>query len=187
MINFDLIQQSEPRNHTVLNHLRQASFKLSQESKCAYCLSPCNNRPGQQLQWKSDILLQADLLCFITKSFHSPSHPPLTHSQSSPSSMAQHLCDEFQVHLEFSEKQMHPASNVSLVIEAAANSFCAVRAVDQSVLLLKPETELSVEMVSFKMPCLPPLLLPPPLQHLSTWDHQTELGFYSLWHVISHL
>ncbi|OWK54562.1 Ovostatin, partial [Lonchura striata] len=56
-------------------------------------------------------------------------------------------CFKNKVHLEFSEKQMQPASNVSLVIEAAANSFCAVRAVDQSVLLLKPETELSMEMV----------------------------------------
>ena len=43
---------------------------------------------------------------------------------------------------------MRSASNVSLVIEAAANSFCAVRAVDQSVLLLKSETELSAETVS---------------------------------------
>lgn len=53
-----------------------------------------------------------------------------------------------QVQLQFSAKQMHSASNVSLVIEAAANSFCAVRAVDQSVLLLKSETELSAETVS---------------------------------------
>ncbi|NXU11552.1 OVOS protein, partial [Pardalotus punctatus] len=56
-------------------------------------------------------------------------------------------CFKNKVHLEFSEKQMHPASNVSLVIEAAAKSFCAVRAVDQRVLLLKPEMELSMEMV----------------------------------------
>ncbi|NXK40948.1 OVOS protein, partial [Piprites chloris] len=56
-------------------------------------------------------------------------------------------CFKNKVHLHFSEKQMHPASNVSLVIEAAANSFCAVRAVDQSMLLLKPDTELSMEMI----------------------------------------
>ncbi|XP_027760755.1 ovostatin-like [Empidonax traillii] len=56
-------------------------------------------------------------------------------------------CFKNKVHLQFSKKQIHPASNVSLVIEAAANSFCAVRAVDQSMLLLKPETELSVEMI----------------------------------------
>ncbi|KFV85384.1 Ovostatin, partial [Struthio camelus australis] len=56
-------------------------------------------------------------------------------------------CFKNKVQLQFSEKQMLSASNVSLVIEAAANSFCAVRAVDQSVLLLKSETELSVETV----------------------------------------
>ncbi|KFZ63747.1 Ovostatin, partial [Podiceps cristatus] len=56
-------------------------------------------------------------------------------------------CFKNKVQLQFSEKQMHSASNVSLVIEAAANSFCAVRAVDQSVLLLKSETELSAEKI----------------------------------------
>ncbi|XP_074966839.1 ovostatin-like [Phalacrocorax aristotelis] len=56
-------------------------------------------------------------------------------------------CFKNKVQLQFSEKQMRAASNVSLSIEAAANSFCAVRAVDQSVLLLKSETELSAEMV----------------------------------------
>ncbi|NWU49126.1 OVOS protein, partial [Dromas ardeola] len=56
-------------------------------------------------------------------------------------------CFENKVQLQFSEKQMRSASNVSLVIEAAANSFCAVRAVDQSVLLLKSETELSAETI----------------------------------------
>ncbi|NXW60107.1 OVOS protein, partial [Eurystomus gularis] len=56
-------------------------------------------------------------------------------------------CFKNKVQLQFSEKQMRSASNVSLVIEAAANSFCGVRAVDQSVLFLKSETELSAEMI----------------------------------------
>ncbi|KAM4672096.1 LOW QUALITY PROTEIN: ovostatin-like [Amazona ochrocephala] len=56
-------------------------------------------------------------------------------------------CFRNKVQLQFSAKQMHSASSVSLVIEAAANSFCAVRAVDQSVLLLKSETELSAETI----------------------------------------
>ncbi|NWX90083.1 OVOS protein, partial [Nothoprocta pentlandii] len=56
-------------------------------------------------------------------------------------------CFKHKVQLQFSQKQLLSASNVSLVIEAAANSFCAVRAVDQSVLLLKSETELSAETV----------------------------------------
>ncbi|NXY44020.1 OVOS protein, partial [Ceuthmochares aereus] len=56
-------------------------------------------------------------------------------------------CFKNKVQLQFSEKWMRSASNVSLVIEAAASSFCAVRAVDQSVLLLKSETELSAETI----------------------------------------
>ncbi|XP_005509812.2 ovostatin-like isoform X1 [Columba livia] len=56
-------------------------------------------------------------------------------------------CFKNKVQLQFSEKQMHSASKVSLVIEAAPNSFCAVSAVDQNVLLLKSETELSAEMI----------------------------------------
>uniref|UniRef100_A0A8V0ZKN1 Ovostatin n=1 Tax=Gallus gallus TaxID=9031 RepID=A0A8V0ZKN1_CHICK len=56
-------------------------------------------------------------------------------------------CFKNKVQLQFSEKQMLTTSNVSLVIEAAANSFCAVRAVDKSMLLLKSETELSAETI----------------------------------------
>ncbi|KFQ69903.1 Ovostatin, partial [Phaethon lepturus] len=57
------------------------------------------------------------------------------------------MCFKNKVQLQFSEMQMPSASNVSLVIEAAANSFCAVRAVDQGVLLVQSETELSAEMI----------------------------------------
>ncbi|KAJ6658281.1 hypothetical protein lerEdw1_020553 [Lerista edwardsae] len=52
-----------------------------------------------------------------------------------------------QVRLQFSAKQALPASNVSLHIRAAANSHCALRAVDQSILLLRPGRELSAESV----------------------------------------
>lgn len=63
------------------------------------------------------------------------------------------MCDclgfiNFQLQLEFSEKQGLPGSKVSLHLEAAANSYCALRAVDQSVLLLQPERQLSAESVS---------------------------------------
>ncbi|XP_062827451.1 ovostatin [Anolis carolinensis] len=61
-------------------------------------------------------------------------------------------CFKNKVKLEFSKKQALPASNVSLRIEAAANSHCALRAVDQSVLLLKPERELSAESVYSLLP-----------------------------------
>ncbi|XP_062979689.1 ovostatin-like [Elgaria multicarinata webbii] len=61
-------------------------------------------------------------------------------------------CFKNKVRLQFSEKQALPASNISLRIEAAANSHCALRAVDQSVLLLRPERELSAESVYSLLP-----------------------------------
>ncbi|NWX05013.1 OVOS protein, partial [Caloenas nicobarica] len=57
------------------------------------------------------------------------------------------VCFKNKLQLEFSEKQGLPGSKVSLHLEAAANSYCALRAVDQSVLLLQPEQELSAESV----------------------------------------
>uniref|UniRef100_A0A452H633 OVOS protein n=1 Tax=Gopherus agassizii TaxID=38772 RepID=A0A452H633_9SAUR len=56
-------------------------------------------------------------------------------------------CFKNKVQLQFSKKQGLPASNVSLHLEASANSHCALRAVDESVLLLRPERELSAETV----------------------------------------
>ncbi|XP_019345829.1 ovostatin [Alligator mississippiensis] len=56
-------------------------------------------------------------------------------------------CLKNKVQLEFSEKQGLPGSDVNLHVEAAANSYCALRAVDQSVLLLNPERELSPETI----------------------------------------
>ncbi|TFJ97087.1 glutamine-rich protein 1 [Platysternon megacephalum] len=56
-------------------------------------------------------------------------------------------CFKNKVQLQFSKNQGLPASNISLHLEAAANSYCALRAVDQSVLLLRPEQELSADTV----------------------------------------
>uniref|UniRef100_A0A8C0SZD3 Alpha-2-macroglobulin n=1 Tax=Canis lupus familiaris TaxID=9615 RepID=A0A8C0SZD3_CANLF len=44
--------------------------------------------------------------------------------------------------------QSLPASHTNLEVRAFPNSLCALRAVDQSVLLMKPETELSPQSVS---------------------------------------
>lgn len=48
----------------------------------------------------------------------------------------------------FSEDRALPGSALQLDLEAAPGSLCAVRAVDRSVLLLKPEAELNAEAVS---------------------------------------
>ncbi|NXF96427.1 OVOS protein, partial [Eubucco bourcierii] len=61
------------------------------------------------------------------------------------------VCFKNKLHLEFSEKQGLPGSKVSLHLEAAANSYCALRAVDQSVLLLQPAQELSAESVYYQL------------------------------------
>ncbi|XP_038615674.1 ovostatin homolog 2-like [Tachyglossus aculeatus] len=56
-------------------------------------------------------------------------------------------CFKNQVSLKFSEDQGLPGSNVSLHLEAAANSYCALRVVDWRVLLLKPTEQLSAKTV----------------------------------------
>ncbi|NXL53289.1 OVOS protein, partial [Podilymbus podiceps] len=61
------------------------------------------------------------------------------------------ICFRNKLQLEFSEKQGLPGSKVSLHLEAAANSYCALRAVDQSVLLLRPENELTAETVYYQL------------------------------------
>ncbi|NXU52217.1 OVOS protein, partial [Turnix velox] len=61
------------------------------------------------------------------------------------------VCFKNKLQLEFSEKQGLPGSKVALHLEAAANSFCALRAVDQSLLLLQPERELSAERVYYQL------------------------------------
>ncbi|KAK0686328.1 OVOS protein, partial [Pygoscelis papua] len=61
------------------------------------------------------------------------------------------VCFKNKLLLEFSEKQGLPGSKVSLHVEAAPDSYCALRAVDQSVLLLQPEQELSAERVYYNL------------------------------------
>ncbi|NXR00630.1 OVOS protein, partial [Sagittarius serpentarius] len=61
------------------------------------------------------------------------------------------VCFKNKLQLKFSEKEGLPGSKVSLHLEAAANSYCALRAVDQSVLLLQPARELSAESVYYQL------------------------------------
>lgn len=60
-----------------------------------------------------------------------------------------------QVSIKFSKEQDLPGSTTRLRLQAAPDSFCALRAVDKSVLLLKPEQELSPDMVSTLVPQCP--------------------------------
>ncbi|KAL6033345.1 hypothetical protein STEG23_009987, partial [Scotinomys teguina] len=53
------------------------------------------------------------------------------------------MCFDNQVSIGFSPSQQLPGTDVELQLQAAPGSLCAVRAVDESVLLLRPESELS--------------------------------------------
>ncbi|XP_077615086.1 ovostatin homolog 2-like [Crocuta crocuta] len=61
-------------------------------------------------------------------------------------------CFKNKVSMKFSEEQGLPGSNTNLYLQAAPDSFCALRAVDKSVLLLKSEQQLSAESVYNLLP-----------------------------------
>ncbi|NWS90059.1 A2ML1 protein, partial [Toxostoma redivivum] len=61
-------------------------------------------------------------------------------------------CFPNQVKMAFSEARALPGAALKLQLGAAPGSLCAVRAVDRSVLLLKPEAELNAEAVYKALP-----------------------------------
>ncbi|XP_036037851.1 pregnancy zone protein-like [Onychomys torridus] len=61
-------------------------------------------------------------------------------------------CFANKVNLSFSPAQSLPASDAHLKVTATPLSLCALRAVDQSVLLLKPEAELSPQTIYNLLP-----------------------------------
>nr|XP_047285925.1 pregnancy zone protein-like [Homo sapiens] len=65
-------------------------------------------------------------------------------------------CFANKVNLRFSSAQSLPASNTRLKVRATPLSLCALRAVDQSVLLMKPEAELSPKSVYNLLPVKSP-------------------------------
>ncbi|NXX99940.1 A2ML1 protein, partial [Centropus bengalensis] len=61
-------------------------------------------------------------------------------------------CLPNKVKVTFSEDRALPGSEVQLQLEAVPGSLCAIRAVDRSVLLMKPEAELNKEAVYKLLP-----------------------------------
>ncbi|NXK41924.1 A2MG protein, partial [Piprites chloris] len=62
------------------------------------------------------------------------------------------LCFNNKVDLSFSPSEGLPSSDAHLLFRASPNSLCAVRAVDKSVLLMKPEADLSPDSVYNLLP-----------------------------------
>ncbi|NXY37637.1 A2MG protein, partial [Pomatorhinus ruficollis] len=62
------------------------------------------------------------------------------------------MCLPNKVRLSFAPKEGLPASNTHLQLHTSPRSLCALRAVDKSVLLMKPENELSASSVYNLLP-----------------------------------
>ncbi|CAL8372555.1 unnamed protein product [Gadus morhua 'NCC'] len=73
-------------------------------------------------------------------------------------------CFENRVKLEFSADRELPGGEASFRLESQPGSLCSVRAVDQSILLLQPDQELSASYVFNKLP----------VQKLSGFSYQVE-------------
>ncbi|XP_050752387.1 alpha-2-macroglobulin-like protein 1 [Gymnogyps californianus] len=57
------------------------------------------------------------------------------------------LCFENQVKVGFPAKEAHPGSTVQLRLQAAPGSLCAVQAVDENTFFMRPESELTRQIV----------------------------------------
>ncbi|XP_053479921.1 alpha-2-macroglobulin-like protein 1 [Ictalurus furcatus] len=62
------------------------------------------------------------------------------------------LCLADKVSLNFSQSSELPGAKVSLILRATPGSLCSVRAIDQSLLLLRPEEELNMDSVFNMLP-----------------------------------
>ncbi|XP_066193041.1 alpha-2-macroglobulin-like protein 1 [Sylvia atricapilla] len=85
-------------------------------------------------------------------------------------------CFPNQVKMAFSEARALPGAALRLQLGAAPGSLCAVRAVDRSVLLLKPEAELNAEAVYKALPEFnyPQSIQDEPSCSFSWWDSKME-------------
>ncbi|XP_044278136.1 alpha-2-macroglobulin [Varanus komodoensis] len=61
-------------------------------------------------------------------------------------------CFENQVKLKFQDREVVPGSKTTLRLSAAKPSLCAIKAIDESVFLLKPEAELSPQSIFNLLP-----------------------------------
>uniref|UniRef100_A0AAZ3RHZ4 A2ML1 protein n=1 Tax=Oncorhynchus tshawytscha TaxID=74940 RepID=A0AAZ3RHZ4_ONCTS len=94
-----------------------------------------------------------------------------------------HLCLKNEVSLKFSSLQELPGEKTSLSLQAHPGSLCSLRAIDQSVLLLQPEQELSLDSVRSPWFCIPngSLCSALLLTRASLWTSQPNEGFVSIY------
>ncbi|XP_014795615.1 PREDICTED: alpha-2-macroglobulin-like [Calidris pugnax] len=117
-----------------------------------------------QLPVQAEIAPEAQLLVYTT----APSKEVIADS----TKFNVEKCFGNKVDLSFSSSEGLPSSDAHLLFRASPNSLCAVRAVDKSVLLMKPEADLSPSSVYSLLPVKevhgyhgPDLLLEEPLEN----------------------
>ncbi|NXK69592.1 A2ML1 protein, partial [Sylvietta virens] len=94
-------------------------------------------------------------------------------------------CFPNQVKMAFSEARALPGAALRLQLGAAPGSLCAVRAVDRSVLLLKPEAELNAEAIYKALPKFnyPYSIQDEPFCDFDWWDSSPTMETYKLFQV----
>ncbi|NXU15286.1 A2MG protein, partial [Pardalotus punctatus] len=97
-----------------------------------------------QLSVQADIAPVAQVLVYTTV----PSREVIADS----AKFSTELCFNNKVDLSFSPSEGLPSSDAHLLFRASPSSLCAVRAVDKSVLLMKPEADLSPSSVYDLLP-----------------------------------
>ncbi|XP_064318863.1 alpha-2-macroglobulin [Phalacrocorax carbo] len=97
-----------------------------------------------QLPVQADIAPVAQVLVYTTA--------PSTEVIADSAKFEVEKCFSNKVDLSFSPSEGLPSSDAHLLFRASPNSLCAVRAVDKSVLLMKPEAELSPSSVYSLLP-----------------------------------
>lgn len=123
--------------------LRQVSSLAPVAQVVVYALMPS----GEAVADSQDFPVQ---LCLNNKVQLQPEEPPEV-------LLAELTLLSLQVSLKFSSLQALPAEKTTLTLKAHPGSLCSVRALDQSVLLLKAEEELTVNAVRFSALALRPI------------------------------
>ncbi|NXN07665.1 A2ML1 protein, partial [Indicator maculatus] len=84
-----------------------------------------------------------------------------------------------KVKMTFSEARALPGSVLQLQLEAAPGSLCALRALDRSVLLLRPQAELTEELIYKALPEFnyPERVQEPPRCPPFSWDYDLDFDF----------
>ncbi|XP_057558260.1 alpha-2-macroglobulin-like protein 1 isoform X2 [Hippopotamus amphibius kiboko] len=149
----DILKCGRPQEVLVDYYIHPADVKQDQEIIFSYYLIGKGNllMEGQKHLKSKKKGLKGSFSLSLTFNSRLAPHPSLVMYAIFPSGgvigdkiqFSVEMCFDNQVSLGFSPSQQLPGADVDLQLQAAPRSLCAVRAVDESVLLLRPESELS--------------------------------------------